>query len=272
MEGILREPRRSPASAVIGRHLGGELPVHAHYRARHRHDPHGLFSRLHRLRRVGGDPGPDAGRLEFPWQAESRDGAGPDQLGHSRDVLFLGGPDPSSRLLGDFQRHDAVDGGVDRRAVLQRAAHGGQGQRRVPGTARRRHPDPRRPGGLRPATADGRPRLPDGHHLLRLRRIPHPALARSSRRVGQPSLRPGEHVRRHSVPAAAVRLQRHQPTPGQLGWLERLAVTAGVGAGVHRAGVHPLFPVAQRHRAGQIHDRYLPDPALRRAVGGVVAG
>ncbi|MOA20218.1 hypothetical protein D3C78_1406490 [compost metagenome] len=199
-------------------------------------------------------------------------GAGHDQLGDSGHALFSGGPGAAGRLLGDLQRHHAVDGGVDRRFVLQRKTHPSQGQRCLPGVVRCRHPDPRRPGGVRPAIVDGRPRLPAGHHLLRLCRFPHPSLARSARGPGQPSLGPGQHVRRHGVLAAAVWLQRHQPTTGQLGWLERLVVTAGAGPGVYRAGVHPLFPPAQFHRPGQIDDGDLPDPALRRAVGGVAAG
>ena len=96
-------------------------------------------------------------------------------------------------------------------------------------------------------------------------------LARSRGRSGQPPVGGGQHDGGHVVFAAAVRLQRDHPATGELGWLECLAVIAGVGPGVHGLGIHCLLPSAQLGRAGEVDDHDLPDPAVRGAVGGVVA-
>ena len=102
--------------------------------------------------------------------------------------------------------------------------------------------------------------------------FPRPPLARSGRWSRQPFVGTGQHARRDVVSAAAVRLQRDQPAAGELGRLECLAVVAGVGPGMHGVCVHHLLPPAQLDRAGEIDDHDLPDPAVRRVVGGVVAG
>ncbi len=63
-----------------------------------------------------------------------------------------------------------------------------------------------------------------------------------------------------------------QPPARQLGWVAGVVVAAGVGTGVHGTCLHPLFPPAVIHRAGQVDDRDLHDSAIRRAVGRVAAG
>ena len=127
-------------------------------------------------------------------------------------------------------------------------------------------------GGVRHGTADGRPRLPARHHLLWLCRVPRPPLARSGRWPRQSSFGAGQHARRDVVLAAAVWLQRDQPATGELGRLECLVVVAGVGSGMHGVCVHYLLPLAELGWPGEIDDHDLPDPAVRRVVGGAVAG
>ena len=266
----LHETRRSRPPVEPRRHLGRQLPVHARAGAGDRRAADGVLPRGHLGHRPGGDPGAVAGDLGLPRQAGQDPADWRGQLGHSRRHVRARRRGAAGGLLGHLQRHHAIDGRADRRVVLRREADPAQGGRRAAGPGRRGGADRRRAGGLRRRPAARCPGLPDGDHLLRLRRVLHQALDQRCRWPGQRPLglrRPG---RRDAVPAADLPRQQPRHAPGAPGRAGHLAGAGRAGAAVHLVRLRHLLPPDCQRRPGEDHDGDLPHPAVRGVLGALL--
>ena len=175
---------RPDPSAVAGCHLGRQLSVYAHRRARTGQHADGVLPRQPRHARPAGDSVADARALGFQRQTQTL----PDPRGNQRRPALshvLHGRTGTARgLLRDSECHHPHDGGAHRSAVLCRSHDPEQSRRRGHRPVWRGSADPYRPGGIRPAPALGRCRLPGGHRLLWFCRFSHPMLDWNARRPG----------------------------------------------------------------------------------------